>query len=49
MATTLASGVAFGAALTAAGVYQPSTIVSQLKLENWHMMEAFLTAASSSM
>lgn len=45
---TLVTGAAFGAALTAAGVYQPSVILSQLKFENWHMMQAFLTAAASS-
>ncbi|WPJ61300.1 hypothetical protein SMAC4_09138 [Sordaria macrospora] len=45
---TLVTGAAFGAALTASGVYQPSVIVSQLKFENWHMMQAFLTAAASS-
>ncbi|KAJ4401236.1 hypothetical protein N0V85_005573 [Neurospora sp. IMI 360204] len=45
---TFVTGAAFGAALTASGVYQPSVIVSQLKFENWHMMQAFLTAAASS-
>ncbi|KAL0471568.1 hypothetical protein QR685DRAFT_207243 [Neurospora intermedia] len=45
---TLVTGAAFGAALTASGVYQPSVIVSQLKFENWHMIQAFLTAAASS-
>jgi hypothetical protein len=45
---TILSGATFGAALIAAGVYQPSVIVGQLKLENWHMMQSFLTAAASS-
>ncbi|EGO59793.1 hypothetical protein NEUTE1DRAFT_38602 [Neurospora tetrasperma FGSC 2508] len=45
---TLVTGAAFGAALTVSGVYQPSVIVSQLKFENWHMIQAFLTAAASS-
>ncbi|OHW96791.1 YeeE/YedE family protein [Colletotrichum incanum] len=48
MATTVLSGAAFGAALVAAGVYQPSVIIAQLKLENWHMIQAFLAAAASS-
>lgn len=45
---TLITGAAFGAALTASGVYQPSVIVSQLKFENWHMIQTFLTASASS-
>ncbi|KAF9881917.1 YeeE/YedE family protein [Colletotrichum karsti] len=48
MATTALSGAAFGAALVGAGVYQPSVIIAQLKLENWHMIQAFLAAAASS-
>ncbi|KAL8297766.1 hypothetical protein RB597_007182 [Gaeumannomyces tritici] len=44
----LLSGAAFGAALTAAGVYQPAVITSQLKLQNWHMMQSFLTATAGS-
>ncbi|CRK25344.1 hypothetical protein BN1723_003251 [Verticillium longisporum] len=48
MATTALSGVAFGAGLAAAGVYHPAVITSQLKLENWHMIQAFLAAAASS-
>ncbi|KAI3545481.1 YeeE/YedE family protein [Colletotrichum abscissum] len=48
MATTALSGAAFGAALVAAGVYQPSVIIAQLKFENWHMIQAFLAAAASS-
>ncbi|KAL0944251.1 YeeE/YedE family protein [Colletotrichum truncatum] len=46
--TTVLSGAAFGAALVGAGVYQPSVIIAQLKLENWHMIQAFLAAAASS-
>ena len=45
---TLVTGAAFGAALTASGVYQPSVIVSQLTLENWHMIQTFLTATATS-
>jgi hypothetical protein len=48
MAATLASGAAFGAALVASGVHQPATIISQLKLENFHMLESFLTGAATS-
>ncbi|KAI0107478.1 hypothetical protein GGR51DRAFT_515653 [Nemania sp. FL0031] len=42
------SGAAFGAALTATGMYQPSVIVSQMKLENWHMVQTFLIASGAS-
>lgn len=48
MLNTVISGAAFGAALVTSGVYQPSVIVGQLRLENWHMIQAFLTAAASS-
>lgn len=42
------SGAAFGAAMLAAGFHQSSVVISQLKLENWHMFQAFLTATASS-
>ncbi|KAF7560530.1 hypothetical protein G7046_g3614 [Stylonectria norvegica] len=45
---SLLSGAAFGAALVAAGVYQPSTIISQFKFEDWHMFQVFLGATVSS-
>jgi len=48
MATSLLSGAAFGAALVAAGVYKPSVIISQVKFENYHMLQAFLAATASS-
>jgi hypothetical protein len=48
MAATLLSGLAFGAALTASGVYHPSAIIGQLKLDDWHMLETFLMATASS-
>ena len=48
MATSLLSGMAFGAALTASGVYHPSVILQQLKLADWSMLETFLTATASS-
>ncbi|KAI1436701.1 hypothetical protein GGR50DRAFT_185137 [Xylaria sp. CBS 124048] len=43
-----ASGAAFGAALTATGMQQPSVIIAQMKLENWHMVQTFLTASGAS-
>lgn len=48
MLDTIACGAAFGAALAAAAVHQPSVIVSQLGLTNFHMLESFLAAAASS-
>lgn len=45
---TLLSGAAFGAALTASGVFDPQAIVSQLTLQDWHMLQTFLTAIGSS-
>ncbi|KAI1828691.1 hypothetical protein F4861DRAFT_14542 [Xylaria intraflava] len=42
------SGAAFGAALTATGMYQPGVIQAQMRLENWHMVETFLTASGAS-
>ena len=47
MATPL-TGAFFGAALVAAGVYQPAVIIGQLKLANFHMIQTFLAAAASS-
>ncbi|KAH8884791.1 YeeE/YedE family protein, partial [Thozetella sp. PMI_491] len=48
MATTVLSGAVFGAALTAAGVYHPSVILSQLQFTDWHMLQSFLTATATS-
>jgi hypothetical protein len=42
------SGMLFGAALSAAGVASPSVILQQLRLEDFHMLEVFLTATASS-
>jgi len=50
-ATTLnavLSGALFGAALTAAGVYSPTVIISQMHFQDFHMMKAFLSASASS-
>jgi len=46
--TSIVSGAAFGAALIAAGVYSPQIIIGQMKLENFHMVKAFLAASASS-
>ncbi|KAH7017304.1 hypothetical protein EDB80DRAFT_280574 [Ilyonectria destructans] len=46
--TTLLSGAVFGAATVAAGIVQPSTIISQFKFEDWHMLQTFLGATASS-
>jgi len=45
---TAASGAIFGAALTAAGVGAPSTIIRQMKLTDLHMLQVFVTATGSS-
>jgi hypothetical protein len=45
---SVASGAIFGAAVTAAGVYSPSVIIAQMKLEDFHMMKAFVAASASS-
>ncbi|KAK3353643.1 hypothetical protein B0T25DRAFT_218683 [Lasiosphaeria hispida] len=42
------SGGVFGAGLTASGMYQPAVIMAQLKFENFHMIQVFLTATASS-
>ncbi len=48
MASTAVSGAAFGAALVVAGVYQPSVIIDQLTWDNYHMLQAFLSATAAS-
>ena len=42
------AGILFGAALCASRVYVPSIIISQMRLQDFHMMTAFLTASASS-
>jgi hypothetical protein len=42
------TGAFFGAALTASGVWNPSTIVEQMRLQNFHMLKVFMTASSAS-
>lgn len=46
-AATLASGMAFGAALYASGIYRSDLIVAQLRLEDFIMLRIFLTATLS--
>jgi hypothetical protein len=47
-ANRVGAGMVFGAALTASRVYIPSVIVSQMKLQDYHMMATFLAANASS-
>jgi hypothetical protein len=42
------SGAIFGAALTAAGMYSPATIIGQMNLTSFHMMKGFLAASATS-
>ncbi|KAL2257740.1 hypothetical protein VTK26DRAFT_9229 [Humicola hyalothermophila] len=42
------SGAAMGAALTAAGVYQPAVILAQFNFSDFSMLQTFLTAAAGS-
>jgi len=42
------AGTIFGAALTASGVYSPWIIISQMRLTDFHMLQAFLTASATS-
>lgn len=44
----LISGAAFGAALTASGVFQPTVILGQLQFTNFQMIQTFLTATGTS-
>ncbi|KAH8684362.1 hypothetical protein BGZ60DRAFT_523586 [Tricladium varicosporioides] len=44
----IVSGALFGSALTAAGMYSPSTIIGQMHLTNFHMLKGFLAASASS-
>jgi hypothetical protein len=45
---SVVSGAAFGAALTASGVWNPVIIVDQMRLHDFHMVKVFLTASSVS-
>ncbi|KAI1757049.1 hypothetical protein F4782DRAFT_213021 [Xylaria castorea] len=48
MLASFFSGAAFGAALAATGMYQPTVILSQMSLKNWHMVQTFLAASGAS-
>ncbi|KAI1074928.1 hypothetical protein F5B20DRAFT_418936 [Whalleya microplaca] len=48
MSRSFITGVAFGAALTTAGIHQPAVIVAQMKMQDWHMVTTFLTASGTS-
>ncbi|KAI1811852.1 hypothetical protein GGS20DRAFT_70389 [Poronia punctata] len=48
MLDSFLSGAAFGAALAATGMYQPAVILAQMKLQNWQMVQTFLTASGAS-
>ncbi|KAI1344978.1 hypothetical protein F5Y15DRAFT_410663 [Xylariaceae sp. FL0016] len=43
------TGAAFGAALTTAGIHQPGIIVEQMRFDNFHMFQTFITASATSM
>ena len=45
---TLLTGAAFGAAMLASGFHHPSVVISQLRFDNWHMFQAFITATAAS-
>ncbi|KIW89302.1 uncharacterized protein Z519_10155 [Cladophialophora bantiana CBS 173.52] len=48
LATSLASGLIFGSALTLSSVASPRTIKDQFRLADFHMLLTFLTASASS-
>ncbi|KUI68170.1 hypothetical protein VM1G_04240 [Cytospora mali] len=48
MMGTIITGVAFGAALVASGMYSPYLITSQFSFEKWNMVQIFLTATACS-
>ena len=48
MLYVIASGLAFGAALVASGMYSPYLIASQFTLQKWNMLQTFLTATGCS-
>ncbi|KAI9171010.1 UPF0394 membrane protein [Paramyrothecium foliicola] len=45
---SMLSGVAFGAAMVAAGFSHPTLVSQQLKLQDWHLVQTLLTATASS-
>lgn len=48
MLEIIATGLGFGAALVASGMYSPYLIASQFTLQKWNMVQTFLTATGCS-
>ncbi|KAF2799282.1 hypothetical protein K505DRAFT_266081 [Melanomma pulvis-pyrius CBS 109.77] len=48
LVTQTVTGASFGAALAASGVWNPSTIIEQMQLHDFHMLKVFMTASSAS-
>lgn len=48
MLETIATGLGFGAALVASGMYSPYLIASQFTMQKWNMVQTFLTATGCS-
>ncbi|KAG6366208.1 hypothetical protein INS49_000384 [Diaporthe citri] len=48
MLEIIATGLAFGGALVASGLYSPFLIASQFTLQRWNMVQTFLTATGCS-
>lgn len=48
MFEVIATGLAFGGALVASGMYSPYLIASQFTLQRWNMVQTFLTATGCS-
>ena len=48
LVTQTVAGAIFGTALTASGVWNPSIIVGQMQLHDFHMLKVFMTASSAS-
>jgi len=46
--TQTLAGSAFGAALTASGVWKPAIILDQMRFHDLHMLKVFMTASSAS-
>lgn len=45
---TIVTGAAFGASLASSNMYQPYLIASQFTLQQWNMVQTFLTATGFS-
>jgi hypothetical protein len=45
---TFGAGAIFGSALRISGVYSPAVIVSQMHLQDFHMLKVFLAGSASS-